>query len=211
MPDMTERGDLWSLVVPVKRLDIAKTRLAVGEVRSQLAVAMAVDTVAAALAVDLVDEVVVVTDDPLARDALRRIGARTVTDQPDSGLNAALVHGATVARNHRVAGLSSDLPALRPGDLADVLRAAAAHQAAVVADLQGSGTTLLAAGTIAAFVPAYGTGSFAAHAAGGAVDITAAARESVRRDVDTVDDLRAAVKLGVGPVTTQAIAALDLR
>src|SRR5580698_4314576 len=51
MPDMTGRGNSWSLIVPVKRLDNAKTRLALSaDIRADLAVAMASDTVSAGLA-----------------------------------------------------------------------------------------------------------------------------------------------------------------
>ena len=60
---MTQQADRWSLVVPVKRVENAKTRLDLDvEARASLAVAMAVDTVTAALACPLVTQVVVVTD-----------------------------------------------------------------------------------------------------------------------------------------------------
>ena len=59
---MTQQAGRWSLVVPVKRVENAKTRLALDvEVLAARAIAMAVDTVAAALASDAVANVVVVT------------------------------------------------------------------------------------------------------------------------------------------------------
>jgi 2-phospho-L-lactate guanylyltransferase len=207
---MTQQADRWSLIVPVKRVEIAKTRLALDvAARASLAVAMAVDTVAAALDSSLVGSVIVVTDDQRAREALHGLEVTIVADVPDAGLNAALSHGATTAAG-RVAALSSDLPSLRGDDLTSVLAEAAPHDVAVVADLQGTGTTLLCARSASLFTPKFGIASLAAHVAAGAVDLTAAAPESVRRDVDTIDDLRAAVAIGVGPATAKAIEATSV-
>jgi 2-phospho-L-lactate guanylyltransferase len=208
---MTQSADRWSLVVPVKRVENAKTRLGLdAESRAALAVAMATDTVAAALACSLVSSVVVVTDDRRAREALTPLGVRIVADVPDSGLNAALVHGASVAANGsvvtgRVGALASDLPALRADDLELVLRHAAEHEQSVVADASGTGTTLLCASSGQHFVPQFGVASFAAHVKAGAADLTPVAPDSIRRDVDTVDGLSAAVDLGVGAATRRAL------
>jgi 2-phospho-L-lactate guanylyltransferase len=208
---MTHHGDQWSLIVPVKRLEVAKTRLAVDvEARADLAVAMAYDTVSVALSCEDVAEVVVVTDDERANRMLTGVGARIVPDAPDAGLNAALHHGAASAAQRQVAALSSDLPALRPDDLTAVLRAAADCEQGVVADAQGHGTTVYTATDVIRFVPSYGPDSHSAHVTNGAVDLTAVAAESVRRDVDTLEALRRAVALGVGPATEKALASLEI-
>ncbi|HEX3898907.1 MAG TPA: 2-phospho-L-lactate guanylyltransferase [Mycobacteriales bacterium] len=208
---MTQHADRWSLIIPVKRVEIAKTRLALEvDARSTLAIAMALDTIAAAIGSELVAAVVVVTDDQRARTALRELEVTIVADVPDAGLNAALTHGAASALTSRVAAMSSDLPALRAEDLSLVLAEAQGHATAVVADVQGSGTTLLCAQSRAAFAPQFGVSSLAAHVAAGAFDLTPVAPESVRRDVDTVDDLRAAVALGVGLRTRQALESLSV-
>jgi 2-phospho-L-lactate guanylyltransferase len=210
MPDMNGSEVRWAIVVPIKRLAVAKTRLAEGaEVRADLALAMALDTVAAAHAAAAVARVVVVTDEATAARAVARMGAVVVADTPDAGLNPALVHGARAAADNSpglaVAALSSDLPALRPADLDGVLRAAAGYPCCLVADADGTGTTLLAARDLAGFSPRFGPGSRQAHVDDGASDVTAEAAPSLRRDVDTVDDLRAAVDLGVGPATAAAL------
>jgi len=208
---MTQHGDLWSLIVPVKRLEAAKTRLAVDiEARADLAIAMAYDTVSVALTCDEVAEVVVVTDDERANRMLAGVGARIIPDTPDAGLNAALHHGAANASRPWVAALSSDLPALRPDDLSEVLRLAAANDQAVVADSQGAGTTVYTATELGRFVPSYGPDSLTAHLRNGAVDLTSMAGDSVRRDVDTLEGLRSAVALGVGPATEKALASLEI-
>lgn len=208
---MSQHADRWSLVVPVKRVANAKTRLGLdAESRAALAVAMAVDTVAAALACPLVAAVVVVTDERRARDALTELGVAIVPDEPDAGLNAALEHGVAMAAHGPVGALASDLPSLRADDLEVVLSQAFGYDRSVVGDLAGLGTTLLCARSAAHFAPRFGVASLAAHLAAGAVDLTELAPESVRRDVDTIDALSGAVDLGVGDATKRALADLPV-
>ncbi|WP_431041967.1 2-phospho-L-lactate guanylyltransferase [Streptomyces sp. P1-3] len=197
----------WTVVVPLKPLSRAKSRLAAtvpDARRPALALAFAQDTVAAALACESVRGVVVVTDDPCAGRALRVLGAHVVPDAP--GLNAALAHGARMVRTQlpgaAVAALNADLPALRTEELGRVLDAAAAGPRAFLADAAGIGTTLLAAAAGVELAPAFGGPSRARHRASGAWEIELPDVASVRQDVDTGEDLRAALCLGVGPHTT---------
>jgi 2-phospho-L-lactate guanylyltransferase len=209
----------WSVVVPVKRPEFAKTRLAdtAGSFRPELARAFAADTVAAALDCATVDQVIVVTDDAEAAEEARAAGADVVADTPDAGLNAALRHGAEAVRDAGggrreggpVAAMSADLPALRPDELAVVLREAARHPSSFVADTAGIGTTLYAAGSGVTFDPRFGGRSRAAHRAAGAVELDLSGIPSVRRDVDTGVDLWDAVRLGLGPRTAQVVARLN--
>jgi 2-phospho-L-lactate/phosphoenolpyruvate guanylyltransferase len=194
----------WSVLMPVKVLARAKSRLAglSGSRRAELALALACDTVTAVLGSDAVTRVIVITDDQVAGVALAALGALIVPDEPRDGLNAALRHGAAhaVAR-WPVAGtaaLSADLPALRPEQIGRALRAAAAWPTAFVADAAGDGTTLYTAAPGAAFRPAFGPGSRARHAAGGAAELGLDGIPGLRRDVDTPSDLREAVALGLG-------------
>ncbi|WP_233495731.1 2-phospho-L-lactate guanylyltransferase [Geodermatophilus sp. TF02-6] len=215
---MTVRA--WSVVVPAKRLPVAKTRLTPltdalggppGIAHARLVLALLADTVAAALASSAVADVLVVTDDPAAGAVVTGLGARTVPDEPDRGLNPALAHGARATGSAAVAALSSDLPALRPEELTDALAAAEARVGGgrgrcFVADAQGTGTTLLtAAGTDLA--PAFGAGSAGRHRAGGAVPLTGT-WPGLARDVDTPDDLRAALRLGIGRHTAALLTAV---
>ena len=206
---MGRGAERWAIVVPVKRLDGAKTRLRLDpHLRIELALAMAADTIAAALACPSVDVVIAVSDDQRATPVLRDLGAVVVPDRPDAGLNPALVHGASAAEvpaGAGVAALAADLPALRPQELRDVLAAAGDYGLVVVADAAGGGTTLLAATAADRFVPAFGAGSRARHVAAGAVDLTEAAGDSLRRDVDTLADLVAAHVLGLGPASAQVV------
>ena len=205
----------WGLVVPVKRLERAKTRLgAFGDAeRQELALAFACDVVLAGLACREVGTVLVVSDDPRASEALAALGATVVPDLPDAGLNPALVHGAELLRAESpgagVATVSADLPCATAADLDALLAGVAPGERAFVADERGTGTTVLAAGEGAALLPAYGPSSAQRHAAAGAT--AAPGAPGLRRDVDTPEDLRAALALGVGPRTAACAARLGLR
>ncbi|MFI9809743.1 2-phospho-L-lactate guanylyltransferase [Streptomyces sp. NPDC052301] len=205
----------WTLVIPLKPLARAKSRLsdtAADGVRPGLALAFAQDTVVAAVACPAVADVVVVTDDELAARELAVLGARIVPDAPGRGLNAALRHGVSVVREKRpgiaIAALNADLPALRAAELGRVLGAAAAFPRAFLADAAALGTTLLAAAGGHDLEPAFGRDSRARHRASGAVELGLADVDSVRQDVDTGEDLRAALALGVGPHTAAVSAGL---
>ena len=232
----------WTVLLPVKVLAQAKSRLAAlaGERRRELALALAADTAAAAAACPEVGQLVVITSDPVAGPLLAALGAVIVPDEPagraaapvpvtgpgsapqvgglgaQEGLNADLRHGAAVAARRwpgtGLAALTADLPALRPAELSAALRAAAA-QAAFVPDAALIGTTLYAVPPGAGFRPLFGGASAARHAASGAVQLDLGAlgldeQAGLRRDVDTPDDLRAALTLGAGPRTTALAAEL---
>jgi 2-phospho-L-lactate/phosphoenolpyruvate guanylyltransferase len=200
---------LWSVVVPVKRPELAKTRLRTlaGPYRAELARAIAADTVAAATRAREVGEVVAVTDDAVTTEELRALGAVVAADDPGDGLNPALRHGAAVALARRpgapVATLSADLPALRPDELDVALRAARHHPVSFVADVAGTGTTLYAAVDALRFRPEFGPRSRAAHRAAGAAELDLPGVPSVRRDVDTPVDLWDAIRMGTGPRTAR--------
>jgi len=197
----------WSLVVPVKLLAQAKSRLIglTGPRRAQLALAMAADTVQAALAAPPVAAVIVVTDDQAVGAELGRLGAVVIADGPAAGLNPALEHGARYSDSQWPgrgrAAMAGDLPALRPGELAAALAAAGAAGEAFVPDAAGTGTTLYAAAPGVAFRPGFGLGSRDRHLAAGAVELDVPQLRGLRQDVDTPDDLEAAKELGLGPAT----------
>ncbi len=202
-------------MIPLKPLVRAKSRLAPTAgpaLRPGLALAFAQDTVAAAGACAAVRDVVVVTDDARAERELGALGAHVVPDTPQAGLNAALAHGAASVRSVRqdaaVAALNADLPALRPLELARVLATAAAFPRAFLPDAAGIGTTLLSATPGTELRPAFGGASRARHAASGAAELPCEGVDSVRQDVDTGEDLRTALALGVGPYTAKAAAGL---
>ncbi len=214
---MSVAGDpAWTVVVPLKRLDRAKSRLDDGgdaATRPSLALAFARDVVAAARACPSVVEVLVVTDDPRASAVLRAEGAHVVSDGPRAGLNLAIEHGAEVARARHptagVAALAGDLPAMRSAELETALVAAWPRRRTYVPDTEGSGTTLLTARPGIGLNPSFGVLSADEHFASGAAPFEPDDLPGLRRDVDTGADLEAAVALGVGPATAAVLAAAD--
>ncbi len=206
--------ETWSLVVPVKVLTRAKSRLAAlaGAQRPALALALAADTVRAVLACPDVRQVIVVTDDELAAAELGQLGAVVVGDEPGAGLNPALVYGAAWAASRAprsgIGALSADLPALTPAEMGRALRLAARWPQAIVPDATGTGTTLYTARPGVPFEPRFGPSSRQRHLDGGAHEIARGDVPGLRRDVDTAADLGEAADLGLGPATAALAAQL---
>ncbi len=204
----------FGVVVPVKPAGRAKSRLAgLGDrLRQELTTAFACDTVTASLACLDVVAVLVVTDDLALADRVRAEGAAAVPDGRPGDLNASLWQGAAeLYRRHpgfRLVGLCGDVPCLRPEELSVALRGAAVLRGpAFVPDAAGVGTTLYTAPVLATFAPAFGPSSRQAHLGSGAVEV-GVHLPSVRRDVDTPEDLAAAEALGLGPATAAVLATL---
>ena len=205
----------WSIVVPVKVLARAKSRLSTrpANERVDLARAFALDVTATCLTTPEVALTLVVTDDEQIADLVRPQGALVLTDPSQrnglSALNAAGLAGADQAMrlhpDQPVAILAADLPALRPADLSLALTASSRLASAFTSDSAGIGTTMLTSGVGIRPVPRFGTRSRAAHAAAGAVELTGSALSRVRCDVDTEVDLWHAVALGVGPQTATVL------
>jgi 2-phospho-L-lactate guanylyltransferase len=213
-------GEGADLIVPVKSLSRAKTRLrgaadgGIGEpaAHARLTLALARDTVAAARAAHRVRRVLVISADPEVLSVLAGDGASVLAEGIDRGLNAALEHGARALRDSDgppaiLGALQADLPALRADQLDEALDRAAVlfrtarADRAFCADAAGEGTTLLVCGPRTALRPLFGDRSAAVHAASGAVPLDGP-WPGLRRDVDTVDDLWAAAALGLGPASS---------
>jgi 2-phospho-L-lactate guanylyltransferase len=193
----------WTVLVPVKALPAAKSRLsgfsADAAAHARLVDAIRGDTLGAARAAAGVARVLRIGNGPDVEHELL---------QQRPGLNAALAEGARHAAaqwpGDGVAALVGDLPALTAVELAAALTAAAEHPTAFVADADGTGTTLLTATPPATLEPRFGPGSAARHGGDAAALVGGA---GLRQDVDTPDDLRAALLLGVGPRTLAVLAA----
>jgi 2-phospho-L-lactate/phosphoenolpyruvate guanylyltransferase len=204
----------WSVVVPLKPLQQAKSRLLAlpAPLRQALVVAMSRDVCDAVLACQDVHEVLVVTRDPRWRSRLCRPRVRFLADSPTDSLNDALRRGAADCRTTRhgcgVASLTADLPALRPQELGRALSEGGATPTSFVPDAHGEGTTLFAARSGAEFCPQYGIGSRVRHIEAGAREVLLPGLDGIRQDVDTVEDLKLARALGLGPHTRAVVSAV---
>lgn len=197
-------------VIALKATVHAKSRLGTlpDPVRRRLAWTMAVDTLRAVRSV--VDEVVVVGDQPGVRTALRTYGIDvTALAEPASGMNAALTCGAEHLRRRgamTVLACVGDLPAVRGSSLSTALVASwsAGSSRVFLADASGVGTTVLIACGVP-LDPRFQGRSAAAHRSSGATalgpDRLGGPLADARRDVDGEPDLADAFHLGLGPTT----------
>ncbi|HVX29082.1 MAG TPA: 2-phospho-L-lactate guanylyltransferase [Nitrolancea sp.] len=186
-------------IVPVQRLDVAKSRLAavLSPVERRALVLRLLDTVLPALAgSELVTATIVVSPDP---DALEPAVARgaILLRQVGSGLNAAIRQGRAVAREQGAEGLLvvlADLPFLTTPVVDDLLEASASASVTLAPDRHGTGTNALVLRPLDAIEPSFGTGSYQAHRAEAATrqqSVHTFHSRATAFDIDTPDDLRA--------------------
>jgi len=198
----------YVVLLPVKPPGRGKSRL--GDLpRDVLAAAFAMDTATACLTAPSVAQVLVVTDDASFARTLSGLGCEAVPDGVSGDLNASLVLAAMEAARRWPelvpVAMCADLPCL----LADDLEAALAQRPGwpcFVADHSGVGTTLYTA-PLQEFAPRFGPRSAEAHAVDGGWPVEGDLPR-LRHDVDDADDLRHAVRLGLGRHTAAAVAAL---
>lgn len=204
----------FTVVMPMKAWDRAKSRLHVDPaVRRALAEAFARDTLAGVLACPHVADVVVVTRGDQVVDDVTSTGAHVIQEpagRPLDTLGSAIREGIAWAAEHRphapLAVVPSDLPALTAASLGELLSVAARHPFAFVADANGDGTTILTGRTPDLVRAGYGPDSAQRHRGHGAHELAGA--DALRQDVDDLDDLVAAARLGLGPHTRRAYARL---
>ena len=200
----------FGLIIAVKRLSVAKTRLAPAfpaPLREAVVLAMLVDTIAAASAADGLEHITVVTPDEAAAAAAAELGADVLEDPTPAGhddpLNHALAAAADAVALPNIVALQGDLPALQSYELDEAIAAARSHRRSYVADRHGLGTAALFAFGVA-LEPRFGRNSATRHRESGALELTGA-WPGLRCDIDTPEDLAVARRLGVGPATTRTL------
>ena len=185
-------------VLPVKSFSRAKQRLGEaigGREREELAAAMVADVLEALAAVHEIDEVVVVTAEPLAARAAEDAGAIVVDDPEEAGQSAAAARGvdtALVRGAGRVLLVPGDCPAIDPREVSELLGRRGG--VVIVPDRHGSGTNALLLEPPQVMPPSFGAGSFARHAAlarAAGAEVKVAELPSLSLDVDTPADLAA--------------------
>lgn len=158
-------------VLPIKRFDAAKRRLADGlggERRRALAAAMLADVLEAIAAARTIERTIVVSGDPLAQELAAASGAEVVPDPSDVGHVEAALAGiarAEVEGARCVVLLPGDCPLLDPRELDRLLTGVPERYVGIVPDRHGTGTNALALSPPEAIAPAFGEGSCARHVA----------------------------------------------
>jgi 2-phospho-L-lactate guanylyltransferase len=206
-------------ILPVKRFDAAKQRLAAGiddERRRELAAAMVADVLEAIGQARNIERTIVVSGDPIAQEIAAAAAAGVVPDPSDAGHVEAALAGIARAEAEGascVVLLPGDCPLLDPRELDRLLTGTPERYVAVVPDRHGTGTNALALSPPGAIVPAFGEGSCARHlAAAREADIPCGVEElaSLGLDLDTPADIVAltrelAARPGRAPRTAKAL------
>lgn len=185
-------------ILPVKSFGTAKQRLGAlieQDARSRLMRAMLADVLDALAGVPELEQVLVVTANPLAADLEGDPRVKVLHDNREDGQSAAALIGIRHAREagfERVLLVPGDAPLLDSGELSALL--ARPEPLAIVPDRHGTGTNGLVLSPVDAFDPSFGPGSLERHqAAATATGLPFAVDPlpSLVLDVDTPDDLDA--------------------
>jgi 2-phospho-L-lactate guanylyltransferase len=156
-------------VLPIKRFNAAKQRLAAGlggEQRRTLAAAMVEDVLEAIAAARTIERTIVVSGDPIAQELAAAAGAEVVPDPEDGGHVAAALAGiarAEVEGAECVVLLPGDCPLLDSRELDRLLTGVPERYVGIVPDRHGAGTNALVLSPPSAIVPAFGEGSRERH------------------------------------------------
>jgi 2-phospho-L-lactate guanylyltransferase len=141
-----------AVIVAVKRLTAAKTRLAPvfsARTRESVVLAMLVDTLTAAAGVASVASITVITPDEAASAAAAALGANVLADPTPEGHGDPLNNAIAVAEREaagkfsNIVVLQGDLPALQTQELSEAVAAARHHRRSFVADRLATGTAAL--------------------------------------------------------------------
>jgi len=186
-------------VLPVKRFADAKQRLSTGlapGTRRALAEAMLTDVLVALRRTEGLDEVVVVTAEPVAEALALGYGARVVSDTREAGQSPAAQLGLDAVEGADVVLLvPGDCPALDPAQLTALLQSVEpAPSVVLVPDRHGTGTNGLLLHPPSAIEPSFGPGSRDRHTAlaeEAGASLRVEEMPSLVLDVDTPDDLAA--------------------
>jgi 2-phospho-L-lactate/phosphoenolpyruvate guanylyltransferase len=185
-------------VLPVKRFDAAKQRLAAGiddERRAELAAAMLADVLEAIGSARSIERTIVVTSEPVAAEMAVAAGAEVLPDPDEGGHSGAALAGVAQAQAtgaECVVLLSGDCPLLDPRELERLLTGLPARYVAIVPDRHGTGTNALALAPPDAIRPAFGEGSCARHVAAAreaGVPFSVEELGSLALDLDTPADV----------------------
>jgi 2-phospho-L-lactate guanylyltransferase len=185
-------------VLPVKRFDAAKQRLAAGideERRRELAGAMVADVLEAIAGARAIDRLIVVSGDPLAQELAAEAGAEVVPDPEDAGHSEAALAGiarAEVEGAERVVLLAGDCPLLDPRELDRMLTGIPDRYVGIVPDRHKTGTNALLLSPPNAIAPAFGEGSRARHveaARSAGIPFSIEDLPSIELDLDTPADV----------------------
>lgn len=201
-----------TVIVPIKPWRWAKSRLAVGpDARHDLARAFALDVLDVLASSEHAARLVIVTAEEGVTATAAELGAVVLPDEPsvsDDQLNDAVEQGLSWAISHAptspVVVVPSDLPSLTSRVFNETLDELSQWDTAFVPDISGRGTTAVWASSAQHLRTFYGPDSAKRHGDNGSTS-NPYVDPRIRHDVDTMADLRAVIRLGVGWQTQRVL------
>lgn len=197
----------WTVILPLKPVALGKSRLTSdASERANLAKAVAIDTVRALCRTAVVAEVLIISDEPDTAPFTSDPRVRVIREDGVKGIDAAVAIGErSCERTTRRAAIVGDLPFLDADDLTDALAMAAQTPRAVVADLAGTGSTMVTANRGQPLRTRFGPNSLARHLAIGCTQLLIEPSSTVRWDVDSPTDLEKDVTSKLGSETIRVL------
>ena len=191
-----DRPNIWA-IVPVKRLGLAKARLAPvlsRSERAELARTMLHDVLTTLCATPPLAGIVVVSGDPTVAKLAALFDARIVADVIESGVNSAVQQGLKTLDASSAGALvvPADVPFATSADLQVVIRELDQHPIVLAPALSDGGTNTLAMRRPDLIVPSFGDDSFARHQAlarDAGLGCSIVRSEGLGRDIDCPRDL----------------------
>lgn len=187
-------------MIPVKPLGAALGRLGAvlpPPARRELQWEMLGAVLSASVDARGLDEVLVVTADPVVAGLAGAFGARVIADHdPPRGMNAAVLTGCEIARSEGADAalvLTGDLPLIRPTDIDTIIAHAPRGSGAVLTPSRdGTGTNAMLLSGPSILTPQLGPGSLFRHIAQARelrVPAVVCELPTVALDIDTPEDL----------------------
>jgi 2-phospho-L-lactate/phosphoenolpyruvate guanylyltransferase len=216
-PDPDGQSNIWA-VVPVKRLGLAKQRLAPvlsRSERAELARTMLHDVLITLCATPELAGIIVVSGDPAAAKLATLFDARVVRDIMESGVNAAVVQGlrAPDSSSAGVLVIPADVPFATAADLQAVIAKLSHFPIVLAPALSDGGTNTLAMRRPDLIGPSFGDDSFARHQAlarEAGIECGIIRSEGLGRDIDYPSDLVLCIESKKSSLTAVLLAELKL-
>lgn len=196
MTSAADRTNIWA-IVPVKRLSLAKARLAPvlsRNERAELARTMLHDVLTTLCATPGLAGTIVVSGDPAVAKLATLFDARVVGDIVESGVNAAVQQGLKTLDPSSTGALviPADVPFATAAEVQAVIGELDQHPIVLVPALSDGGTNTLAMRGPDLLVPSFGDDSFARHQAlarDAGLGCGIVRSEGLGRDIDDPSDL----------------------
>ncbi len=203
-----------AVLIPVKQLDLAKSRLReLGDVACRALVLAMLEDVLDAVRSASVGPIFLLSSEPAYDELAACYGATRLPDA-DSTYNGAVtaaLGSAPLATSERVLIIPADLPTVRQDTIRQLALALEGAAVLLVASTDG-GTSALGLRPPGAIAPGFGVDSAATHrrrTAAAGLRLVELALPTLATDVDTPADLQAVAK-HVGPATARVLATFGL-